>query len=1311
MSLNTLLTDGAHDEHIAFWRSALASVTDDFHVRQPWLSMPAAAEASVTEDVPVSAATAKLIEELGRGQDAGVFVVIAGAASYLLHVCTQASTIVIDTPQLANGGHGEELIPIVTTIDRSMTIRDYLARVGEAVSSSYSYQPFPIGQFAEVMLKRTRPSTNVIASLTGFHGAPPVTGHHDLQIVVSRDPGLTIRLTGRAPSFSRAYLQLFARHLARVLESFSDRSVTLDGIDVMGAEERQRLLVTYNAAATATAIRRTIHELFEEQAARGGSNTAVRLHDQALTYETLNQRANQLARFLQNEYGIQRGDVVGVVIERSPFTIAGLLAVLKAGATYLPIDADYPEERLQFMVADASVKALLVHSSNFERLTSLYETPMFALDLQLETLDTDHTNLATASTPDDVAYIIYTSGSTGQPKAVLLEHGAFTTMALHHISTFKVTPEDRLLQFYGLSFDSSLFEVFVSLLSGATLVMIDRDTINDPAKLAEYIDAQGVTTLTLPPVYLSTLDRARLAKVRRYISAGDHCRVEDAVLLANHSDYYNSYGPTETTVCVTHYRVDPKQKYGSRIPIGGPITGTSIYLLDEQLRPVPEGVVGELCVGGTSVARGYLNRPELTAEKFIANPFVAGDRLYRTGDLGAWLPGGNLEVIGRKDNQVKIRGYRVELGEIESVLDQHPMVRESAVIAREDELGNKRLAAYVTGSGAIDVADLKALLRSRLPEFMIPSTFMVLETMPVTANGKIDRKALAGLVETTTPVDPTAGQPETPVQESLVRIWQDVLGVPRVGIHDNLFDLGGDSILIIQIVSRAKDAGLKLAPNQLFDHQTVATLAEVAVSAEPTIETEQGVIEGPAPLAPMQAWFFEQPFADRHHFNQSVTLEVPKDSVDVAALAGATIAVLSHHDALRLRFAEHDGQWAAEYAPVPAESPFAVIDLSSVAPDQLDGRIRSATLECQSRFDLSTGPLFRVVLLQLPAGHSSRLLFVAHHLVVDGVSWRILLSDFATAYAQVSRGDAVSLPAKTTSYRAWTAQVAERAQELDSRFWVDSSATVTPIPTDRAKSAGANIVGSAVDVTRSLDRDLTTALLQEVPRAYSTEINDVLLAGLAMTIQAWTGQGAVMIDLEGHGRDELTDAADTSRTVGWFTAQFPVTLRVEPTAEIGDVIKSVKEQLRAIPDRGASYGALRYLSTDRNTVERLKQHHAPEILFNYFGQAGRVLTTDLPWTLSAGPAIGDVSARNARPHAIEINAMIAGGSLTVTWTFSDSVHDRRTIDNLASRYEDSLRRLVDHCRSATARQYTPSDFPAAGLDQKSLDALVAKLNR
>ena len=1351
--LSPIITDDAYRAHTTFWTSVLDTVGDDFHVRQPWLSYANDAGSDIGERLVVPAATARLLSDIGRGADLGLFVVIVSAVSYLLHTCTGAPIVTIDSPPLPqpiDEPAADHAIPLVAAVDGTASIRDHLARTSDTIAQSYTYQQFPIAQVCDVLLKKPRPRTNVFMSCRGLHDRRTIPGDgYDLTVLVVSDPEtagstLTLEIDARTPAFSREYLRTFTRHLGNVLEAYGDLSLLLNQIDVMGAEERRRLLVDYNRTSDGLVPDGTIHELFQEQARRAPEQIAVRLHGQTVTYETLDQTSSRLARYLRTEYGVRAGDVVGVVSERSDLTIAGALGVLKAGGVYLPIDPDYPEERLQFMVADAAVKVLLVHSEHFSRLASLYETPMFALDLQLATLEDtgDEADRAPSCAAGDPAYIIYTSGSTGQPKAVLLEHRGFVNMVRHHIGAFRIDPSDRLLQFYGLSFDSSLFEIFVSLLAGATLVMVSRDTINDPEQLSAYIEDQRITTLTLPPIYQSTLDRARLSSVRRFVSAGDNCKVDDAVAFARTSAYYNSYGPTETSVCVTHYLVDPNRRYASRIPIGKPIGHTSVYLLDQHLSPVPEGVVGELCVGGVSLARGYLNRDDLTAEKFVPDPFAPGGRLYRTGDLAVWLPDGNLELVGRTDNQVKIRGYRIELGEIESVLAQHRDVRESIVIAGDDELGNKRLVAYVTGEAQIDVADLKTLLRSRLPEFMIPPAFVVLDTMPRTANGKIDRKALPDPRAAIVANDPAAGRPQNETQEILAGIWREVLGIERIGIHDNLFELGGDSILVIQIVSRARQAGVKLVPNQLFEHQTIAALSDVAIAAAPlTIDADadEGPLDGPAPLAPMQEWFFAQHLADPHHFNQSVLFEVPAD-FDPAAGEHATRALLDHHDALRLRFklrhehVGHDSSRAdgenrghdtilgttevvpyvlAEYGPLTHDTPFTVVDLSSLPADERAARLHEAESQVQSSFDLSAGPLIRVVLFQMGSATPAQLLFVVHHLVVDGVSWRILLEDFRTAYGQARRGQPASLPAGTASYRTWAARLCEQASTVaDERaYWTGPERrTVEPLPTDYSFAADSNTAASARHVTRVLDAPTTSALLHDAPRAYTTEINDLLLTALAQTFAAWTGRDRMLVDLEGHGREDLLDEVDTSRTVGWLTSQFPVLLHADRHAAPGDALKSVKEQLRAVPRRGAGFGVLRYLSGDADLAAQLDALPRAGVLFNYMGQTGRVSGTDLPWNPISGARDLDISPRAVRSHLIEINGIVLDGCLELTWTFSEAVHRRDTIEDLASRYDGHLRALVDHCRRTTTTQYTPSDFPAAPhLDQKSLDALIAKI--
>jgi non-ribosomal peptide synthase protein (TIGR01720 family) len=800
-----------------------------------------------------------------------------------------------------------------------------------------------------------------------------------------------------------------------------------------------------------------------------------------------------------------------------------------------------------------------------------------------------------------------------------------------------------------------------------------------------------VTTITAPPLYLAALDRGKLSSVRRIVSAGDNAKVDDARDFARSIAYYNSYGPTEATVCVTHHRVDPLAPYAARIPIGKAIDNIAIHLMDRNLNLVPEGCIGEICIAGAGLARGYLNRPDQTGTAFVPNPFQDGERLYRTGDLGVWLPDGELELIGRMDTQVKIRGYRVELGEIEAVLAQHGRIRDAAVVAYENQPGEKRLAAYVTVDAPVSPAELREYLKKRLPEFMVPPVFVVLDAMPLTANGKIDRKALPAPKEAAA-AGGAGDAPESEIEERLARIWAEVLGLDRVGIRDNFFELGGDSILIIQAVARANRAGIRLSAQQFFEHQTIAELAAVAVDAR-AVAAEQGVVTGPVPLAPMQEWFFSRSFAAPHHFNQSVMLEVPPDLAPETVEA-AVEELLKHHDALRLRFAKIGDQWEQRYDMPGAETPFTWSNVST------DPEVERRAAQIQSGMDLVHGPVIRVHLFRRPQSDPCLLLVAAHHLVIDGVSWRILLEDL---YA-LCRGAA--LPAKTSSFREWTSRLGElsRTDFEGLSYWRHvGAAPVTSIPKDREGSCDRNTSASAADVRCSLDQSRTHDLLHEAPRAFNTRIDDILLTALLLTFMEWTGSSELLVDMEGHGREDLFADIDCSRTVGWFTAVYPVLLRGESGASPVQALKAVKEQLRAIPLRGLGYGLARYL---RREPEVLAQP-AAEVLFNYLGQTDRVLTAGARWKPVLGLNGPEVGSANRRSHLLEINGIVSAGQLAMTWAFSRNIHDRATIERLAQRYTAILGALVDSCRTADSPAYAPSDFPGARLNQKELDALIA----
>ncbi|HMB54297.1 MAG TPA: condensation domain-containing protein, partial [Thermoanaerobaculia bacterium] len=792
--------------------------------------------------------------------------------------------------------------------------------------------------------------------------------------------------------------------------------------------------------------------------------------------------------------------------------------------------------------------------------------------------------------------------------------------------------------------------------------------------------------------------------------------------------FFGPYGPTEATVCTTGFLTGDgwRERCATpRLPIGRPLDHVAVHLVDRHFAPVPPGAAGELLVGGQALARGYLGRPASTAERFVPDPFseVPGGRLYRTGDLARWLPGGEIEFAGRVDDQIKIRGFRIEPGEVEAHLRQHPAVAEAAVVARDDGAA-RRLVAFLeapSGGAAPSPGELAGFLASRLPAYMVPSAFVVLDALPVTANGKVDRRALPEVVEAA-PSGPKVA-PRNDAEQVLAEVWARVLGQEEIGVHDNFFQLGGDSILSIRIVAQAAQAGLALAPRQLFEHQTVAELA--AVAGRSAVAAEQGPVGGVWPLTPVQRWFLDRGLDHPEHWNQSLLLAVPPvaEAADVAAWRGAVAAVVEHHDALRLRFAcGDDGSWSARAAaPEPAllAAPFTQVDLSAL-PSEVRAEVRGrAAAAAQASFDLARGPLLRVVLFSHHDGGDDRLLLAAHHLAVDAVSWGPLLEDLETARRATAAGEPPRLPAKTTSYKAWGQRLAEWAasgepeRELD--LWVDR--TAAPLPRDGDGSGDGdgrgNRVADADTVRRAVDAERTAALAEGVVDTFGANLEEALLAALADTFHAWTGSRRLAVNVESHGRHAEGFAdVDLSRTVGWFTAAFPLVVERPADGDPGEVVKEAKERRRAARLQGLGYGVLRHLSPAGGELAQLP---APEVSFNYLGRTDALASGggedgEGGWKVVTEEPLGPLHAESdERAFAFEIDAAVEGGRLRVTWTYGRRLHRRETVERLADGLVDALGRIAERCGSG--REFTPSDFPEAALDSEGLDQVMSLLDQ
>jgi len=1128
-------------------------------------------------------------------------------------------------------------------------------------------------------------------------------------------------------------VQLIARCFETLVRAaIADPEQAVGALEIVSEDEYRHLSAGSRPRRDDWLPQATIQRLFEEQAGRIPEALAAWHREDSLNYAELNARANRLAHFLRRR-GVGPNVLVALCVTRSLEMLVGLLGVLKAGGAYLPLDPDHPPTRLAYQIAEGRCPILLTEEKLLSRVPD-FTSEAFCFDRDRQRLDAESSeNPDPVNSPSDLAYVIFTSGSTGVPKGVEITHQNLANYASFICEMLRRNQTSNRDGFHfatvsTLSADLGNTCIFPSLISGGCLHILDYEVVTDGQKFAEYLIEHPIDVLKIVPSHLNallpSLKRSNVFP-RSYLIVGGETFSFDFLKriaeLSGQCQVFNHYGPTETTVGSLVHPVNQHQEsyeWARTVPIGRPIANTEIFILDDRRKLVPPGVVGELYVGGAGLARGYLNRPQETDACFIKDPFSsnARARLYRTGDLARYLPDGNVEFCGRADQQVKVNGFRIELGEIENVLRQHPDLREAVVDVCEDELAHKHLVAYCVpqGESAPSPSELRSALTERLPSYMIPQRFMMLKALPLTPNGKLDRRALpdqpviqSGALREIVP-------PRTPAEKELTQIWKDVLGVGNVGVHDNFFELGGDSVLTIQIIARARQAGLAISPKQVFDYPTIAALAEFAAT-NVSVSVDQGPVSGPLPLLPIQQWFFERNLPEPQHYNQAILLEVKKPALDASAIEKTVRHLLLHHDALRLRFKLDASGWRQFNASPEevGELPFVAVDLSRTPPAAQPAAIEREVARLQTGLDLSDGPLVRAAYFDLGTNRPGRLLLVYHHLVMDGVSWRIVLEDLHRASEQANQGEPISLPAKTTSFKAWAERLVSYAQSTELRreasYWLARErASVEPLPVDSAH--GQNTLASAHTIELKLNAEETRALLSEIPAAYHTQINDVLLTALVEAFARWCGHRSLLVDLEGHGREPLFDDVDLTRTIGWFTTHFPVLLVLGSKLGPAEALKSIKEQLRQIPNRGIGYGVLRYLSRDATLVEGLRELPQSQVSFNYLGQLDRVLTESSLFSLAPETVSETQSLRGNLSHLLRFTASVTGGQLRVLWTYSQDCYRQETIEKLSCGFQEALQALISDCRSSKGVSYSPSDFPDAELSQKELDLICVRLN-
>ncbi len=1135
------------------------------------------------------------------------------------------------------------------------------------------------------------------------------------------------------------------RFVRFVRAAMADPRAQVGDVGVLSAGEHHALLAA-SAGQEVTQPDVTLTELLERQARATPDAIAVTFEDTCLTYRELADRSGRLAHLL-TEGGAGPERFVAVAIPRSVELVVALVAVLKAGAAYVPIDLDYPAARVEFMLADAKPALLLAVKGTADELSGA-GIPLIAVD------EAPLTHGPTAVAPHSAehpAYMIYTSGSTGQPKGAVITHAAIVNRLLWMQDHFRLDDTDRVLQKTSASFDVSVWEFFWPLITGATLVVAQPDGHRDPAYLAEVIKRAGVTTLHFVPSMLAEFVDDEIAgsctALRRVVCSGEALPADLAARF--HRVFgvplHNLYGPTEAAVDVTAWQYRPA---AATIPIGTPIQNTTMLVLDSRLRLVPHGVRGELYIVGAGLARGYHGRVALTAERFVACPFgPPGQRMYRTGDLARWNADGELEFEGRVDHQVKIRGFRVEPAEIEAALAAHPGVARAAVLARvgRGADGAAQLVAYVvpTTSGSIgqegtdwdfhaglDIAELRGFVAARIPAHLVPAAFVVLDRLPLSANGKLDRGALP---------EPefaarTHRPPRTEEEHVLADAFAQVLGLSRIGVDDDFFTLGGDSIRAIQVVARARAGGLAFTPRTVFECRTVAALAVAATRdiVSPALAELDGGGVGQLPLPPMARLIAEHgPGLDR--LAQWLVLELPAE-MDPDNLAATVGAVFDRHDVLRSQLVEGG---LLVHPPGTLDATGLIKRVSCPGDwsgDSWQALLRAEAAAAVRDIEASAGRMLRLVWFDPVAGGPGRLLIAAHHLVVDGMSWRVLLPDLAQAWRQVRAGTAPALPAVGTSLRRWLRALSDeaarpgRAAELP--LWRDVLAGPLAPVGSRPLDPAVDVTAATETVRLRLSADLTAAVLTSVPAAYRSGVDDVLLTALVLALarhRRGVTDGAAVVRLEGHGRQEdLVPGADLSRTVGWFTSVHPVRFDISGIdvdeaiaggAAAGEALKRMKEQRRGLPGDGFGYTLLRYLNDETAAV--LRQHPADEIGFNFLGHfsfEGPEPGRGQGWT--PAPEFDELVAvpDPAMPalSALELNALVTnsgdGAQLTALFTFATGVLSADEVRDLADTWCAALRGLRTLV-TAGGTGLTPSDVPLVTVGQAELDAWQQRFGR
>ncbi|MET9600667.1 amino acid adenylation domain-containing protein [Streptomyces sp. NPDC006459] len=1351
-----------------FWRARLEGAPEPVSFTG---SAPAPASGTaVRVSGELDPADARTLREAARRHGTRWSALVMAAAAAHLHRAGSTEDVVLGLPVTGRTtqdarrtpGMFSKVLPLRLTVTGDTTVGALVRNTSAGIKEALRHQRYRIEEYTGSGPRLWDAAVNLMSFdyELSFAGAP--ASAHNLAVgpvehvslnVYDRggDSPLTVQAEGDAADIGADELESLRVRFTCFLVALAaaDDETPVGSLPFLTAEDTERLAGFAEGGGDRAPRGGLLHTLFEEAAARAPESVAVVCAGEEVTYRELDAWAQDIADRLRP--AVEPGTAVGVCVERSPAMVAALLGVLKAGGCYVPLDPGLPPERIAYIVRDAGLRTVVAGAGAHDRLPHDLPSVVFAGAVG----DPVRGGRGGAAVPSaSAAYLLYTSGSTGEPKGVVVPHAAAVDFVRGHLALCGaggpagsaaragagagVGRTERFLGFASLSFDVSVLDVFGSLLSGSTLVLATDAERVDVDRLQALLAEHAVTVADLPPALLPLLDPAALPELR-FLSTGGEAPSGDAVdrWAVDGREVWNAYGPTEAAVSVTMHRVVPPS-HGRIPPIGRPMAHHRAYVVDRDLRLLPPGATGELCVAGAGLAQGYAGRAAMTADRFVPDPFsgVPGARMYRTGDLVRWSARGELEFLGRVDRQVKINGHRIELGEIEAVLGRQPSVGQAAVIVHAPAGAARRLVAFVAppqDGPAPEPEELTAELGRVLPGYMVPRTIVAVDRLPLTPGGKVDRARLR--------VPQAAARPERPerpygaVESTLAALFSEALGVTAAP-DDNFFELGGDSITALTLTSRARAHGFSFTLRDVFAHKTAAALAaavgEPAAAASPAAAPAPDAC-GPLPATPVMRWLLDGP-GPVGRFSQSMVLALP-GGADDATLVRVLQSVVDRHAALRLGVAAGPGGPLCTIGEPGAVDVSRLYRTVSVAGPDESARaeaVAEAAREAAGQLDPAASVMLRAVRFDAGGAAPDRLLLCVHHLAVDGVSWRILTADLAAAWEAAVAGRPLPAADGEVSFRAWArhlellAQAPEVLGELP--FW--RSTLETPAagadpqaPWNRVPDPVRDTAGTTRTLTLDLPREVAGPLLAGVPGALRTGPTEVLLAGLVLAAHRLrspgTAAGPLLVDLEGHGRADRTGRHDLARTVGWFTTQYPVRLDLDGLdldaaarggEALAELVARIHTVVASVPDHGTGFGLLSRLNP--GTAAELSALPRPRVLFNYLGRFSGADET--PWSPApeAGGLRADVDPAMPVEHALQIDAMAVDGAdgpaFTAVVTHPRALLTDAEADALVAAWGEALRLLAGWTGAARPRRLTPRDLPLVRLTQPETDALSAR---